>query len=112
MDPDPNLPTKNIEIALAFFKSQPDIGGFVIQKNDDKVEFDCHFSDSLLGKTSEEVYYTMVTIIAAMRNTSDFLTNRLADIAKISPEKVKEDVASQYFEITSQYKTQQDKKPN
>jgi hypothetical protein len=92
---------KSIDVVLSFFQQRPDVGGFVVQRTGDKIEFDGYFSDEFLGETPEEVYSSMVTIIAAMRSVATALTNRLVEVSGTPEADVKTHIADMYYEITS-----------
>jgi hypothetical protein len=98
---------RSIEVIMSYLQTRDDVGGFVIQKNkeEDTLEFDGYFSDEFLGKTPQETFETLAVVIAAMRNMSDSLTKRLAQISGISEDVVKQKVSELYYEIRKTEKT-------
>lgn len=94
-----NKHPKNIDAVISFFQTNSDVGGFVVQKHKEDIEFDAYFSDEFLGKESEETYSTLITVIAAMRSMADNLTKRLVSISGVEEKKIHENIADVYYEI-------------
>lgn len=90
---------KSIDVVLSYLQHRPDVGGFVVQKTEDKVEFDGYFSDEFLGKSPDEIYSTMITVIAAMRTVADALTGRIIRSSGFTQDQVKGHIADVYYEI-------------
>lgn len=89
----------NVDKILNYFQKQTDVGGFIIQKTEDKIEFDTCFSEDFLGKTTEESYSTMIVIISAMRSMADDLTKKLIDASSVPEKQVRNNIADVYYEI-------------
>lgn len=89
----------SLESVLSFFQTRPDVGGFVVQKNEEHIEFDAYFSDEFLGQKDTEAYSTMIIVIAAMRSMADDLTKRLATSYGVKEDQIRQDVAETYYQI-------------
>jgi hypothetical protein len=97
----------SIDTVISFLQTRPDVGGFIIQKNEDTIEFDGYFSDEFLGKTPEEAFGTLTVVIASMRNMADTLTKRLIALSGVPENDVKKGISEMYYEIS---KTEPNKK--
>lgn len=90
---------ESLETVLSYFQTRPDIGGFVVQKTNEEIEFDAYFSDEFLGQDETEACSTMIVVIAAMRNMADSLTKKMVEAYKLDEKKVRESIADLYYQL-------------
>jgi len=93
-------PTDPAYQIFELFETSAEVAGFIVSKKEDKITFDSLFSEQFLGKTGEEAYSTLVTVIAAMRDTADKLTSRLVQTTGIDADKIKAHIAEVYYQIS------------
>jgi len=90
---------ESLETVLSYFQTRPDVGGFVVQKTNEEIEFDAYFSDEFLGQDETEACSTMIVVIAAMRNMADSLTKKMIEAYKLDEKKVRESIADLYYQL-------------
>lgn len=84
---------------LSFFNKRPDMGGLVVKKTEDNIEFDIHFSDEFLGRNPDEMYSTLIVSIAAIKSMTDDLTKKIIILSGMTEIQVKNNIADVYYEI-------------
>lgn len=90
---------ESLETVLSYFQTRPDVGGFVVQKTNEEIEFDAYFSDEFLGKDETEACSTMIVVVAAMRNIADSLTKKMIEMYNLDEKKVRESIADLYYHL-------------
>jgi hypothetical protein len=97
----------DVDNVIDIFKNSKILGGFVASKKDDKsIIVDSFFSNSFLGEDKEELYTTVITVIAAMNDTGNLMTKQLADLFGIPIDEIRKDIADMYYEISRSHKSE------
>ena len=94
-----NDKAKTIDFIMKMFQEKSDIGGLVVQKNGDSIEYDGFFSDEFIGMDASQGYSTMIAVIAAIRSMSDAITEQVSQKYEIANDEVKKDIAEMYYSM-------------